>query len=101
MTHWKTTFDPDDGEPIGALCDCDIDADHDGKGNLIDPDPAPSPSRETGASGCSNPPEESCSDAGCPVHGDRDNDWDYAGQQEREGLTGMAWDNLGSGGCVQ
>lgn len=27
---------------------------------------------------CSDPPEESCSDAGCPVHGDRYSDdwWD-------------------------
>jgi hypothetical protein len=63
VTHWKTTFDPDDGEPIGALCDCDIDADHDGTGDLMLPDPAP-PSRET-----------------------------------REGITGMQWDNLGSGGA--
>ncbi len=37
MTHWKTTFDPDDGEPIGSLCYCDIDGDHDGKGNIMDP----------------------------------------------------------------
>ena len=48
MTHWKTTFDPDDGEPIGALCYCDIDEDHDGNGNLMNfPDPAP-PTREAG-----------------------------------------------------
>jgi hypothetical protein len=46
MTHWKTTFDPDDGEPIGALCDCDIDADHDGTGDLMFPEPEAS-SRET------------------------------------------------------
>ena len=38
MTHWKTTFDPGDGEPIGELCTCDIDADHDGKGNLMFPE---------------------------------------------------------------
>ena len=63
MTHWKTTFDPDDGEPDGALCYCDIDEDHDGNGNLMSFDPAP-PSRET-----------------------------------REGITGMQWDNLGSGGA--
>jgi hypothetical protein len=49
---------------------------------------------------CSNPPEESCSDAGCPVHGDRDDNWDYAGQQASEGITGMYWDNLGSGGAL-
>ena len=35
MTHWKTTFDPDDGEPIGALCDCEIGDDHDGAGNPV------------------------------------------------------------------
>ena len=64
MTHWKTTFDPDDGDPIGALCYCDIDDDHDGNGNLmLFEDQAPS-SRET-----------------------------------REGITGMQWDNLGSGGA--
>ena len=37
VTHWKTTFDPDDGDPIGALCYCDIDGDHDGKGNIMFP----------------------------------------------------------------
>jgi hypothetical protein len=30
--HWKTTFDPDDGEPIGEVCACDIGEDHDGAG---------------------------------------------------------------------
>jgi hypothetical protein len=48
-------------------------------------------------SGCSNPPEESCSDAGCPIHGDQDGNWDYADQQAAEGITGMYWDNLGHG----
>jgi hypothetical protein len=67
MTHWKTTFDPDDGEPDGALCYCDIDADHDGNGNLMFPEPEAS-SRET--------------------------------QETREGITGMYWDNLGSGGAL-
>lgn len=57
MTHWKTTFDPDDGEPAGELCHCDIDQDHDGRGSPMFPE-----SRET-----------------------------------REGITGMFWDNLGSG----
>ena len=37
MAHWLTTFDPDDGEPIGEGCNCEIGDDHDGKGNLIDP----------------------------------------------------------------
>lgn len=37
MTHWRTIFDPGDGEPTGAPCDCDIDADHDGKGNVMFP----------------------------------------------------------------
>lgn len=32
MTHWLTTYDPDNGDPIGTLCDCDIDEDHDGDG---------------------------------------------------------------------
>ncbi len=38
MTHWKTTYDPDDGTPIGELCDCGIGGDHDGTGNLMFPD---------------------------------------------------------------
>jgi hypothetical protein len=42
VTHWLTTYDPEDGEPIGSLCWCDIDHDHDGKGEymnlLVDPD---------------------------------------------------------------
>jgi hypothetical protein len=67
VTHWKTTFDPDDGEPIGALCYCDIGEDHDGNGNLMFPEPDASP-RET--------------------------------QETREGITGMHWDNLGSGGAA-
>lgn len=67
MTHWKTTFDPDDGEPIGALCYCDIDDDHDGNGNIMFPDPDPAPTS----------PET---------------------RETREGITGMQWDNLGSGG---
>lgn len=33
MTHWKTTYDPADGEPIGTVCDCDLDHDHDGNGD--------------------------------------------------------------------
>jgi len=37
MTHWRTTFDPDDGTPTGALCDCDIGDDHDGAGNVMFP----------------------------------------------------------------
>ena len=97
MTHWLTTFDPDNGEPTGALCNCEIDGDHDGTGDLMFPDPAP-PSREANRTTCSNPPEESCSDAGCPVHGDRDDNWDYAAQQAAEGITGIGWDNLGHGG---
>ena len=52
-----------------------------------------------GTSGCSDPPEESCSDAACPVHGDQDDNWDYGSQQANEGITGMQWDNLGSGGA--
>jgi hypothetical protein len=40
MTHWLTRWDPDDGEPYGALCDCDIDADHDGNGDLMFPETA-------------------------------------------------------------
>jgi hypothetical protein len=39
MTHWKTTFDPDDGEPIGELCYCDIGEDHDGRGDPMFPEP--------------------------------------------------------------
>ena len=35
MTHWLTTYDPDDGEPTGTPCHCGIGDDHDGKGNLI------------------------------------------------------------------
>jgi len=38
MTHWLTTFDPDDGEPVGTLCECEIARDHDGAGNLMFPD---------------------------------------------------------------
>jgi hypothetical protein len=26
--HWLTRFDPDDGEPYGAVCDCEIGVDH-------------------------------------------------------------------------
>lgn len=37
MTHWLTTFDPEDGEPSGSLCHCDIDDDHDGSGNVMFP----------------------------------------------------------------
>ena len=33
MIHWLTTYDPDDGDPIGSLCHCEIDDDHDGAGN--------------------------------------------------------------------
>lgn len=32
MTHWRCTYDPDDGEPIGEACDCEIGDDHNGKG---------------------------------------------------------------------
>ena len=35
MTHWLTTYDPADGEPIGSICDCDISDDHDGAGNPV------------------------------------------------------------------
>jgi hypothetical protein len=38
MTHWLTTFDPDDGEPNGTLCYCETGKDHDGAGNLMFPD---------------------------------------------------------------
>lgn len=37
MTHWLTMFDPDDGEPVGSLCNCDLDEDHDGAGNTMFP----------------------------------------------------------------
>ena len=37
MTHWKTTFDPDDGTPAGELCECGIGDDHDGAGNVMFP----------------------------------------------------------------
>jgi hypothetical protein len=37
VTHWLTTFDPDDGEPAGSLCRCDIGDDHDGAGNVMSP----------------------------------------------------------------
>jgi hypothetical protein len=33
VTHWLTTYDPDDGTPEGVVCNCDIDEDHDGAGN--------------------------------------------------------------------
>lgn len=33
VTHWLTTYDPEDGEPAGSLCYCDIDEDHDVEGN--------------------------------------------------------------------
>lgn len=38
MTHWLTTFDPGDGEPIGTICECEIDADHDGYGDAMFPE---------------------------------------------------------------
>lgn len=31
--HWKTLYDPNDGEPIGVVCSCEIGEDHDGDGN--------------------------------------------------------------------
>lgn len=34
--HWLTTYDPDDGEPVGTLCDCETGGDHDGTGTLMD-----------------------------------------------------------------
>lgn len=33
MSHWKTTYDPNDGEPIGTVCDCDINENHNGYGD--------------------------------------------------------------------
>lgn len=33
MSHWKTLFDPNDGEPYGVVCHCRRDLDHDGNGN--------------------------------------------------------------------
>ena len=47
MTHWKTMFDPDDGQPTGTPCHCDIDDDHDGKGNVMFPLFPLEPDRET------------------------------------------------------
>lgn len=32
--HWLTTYDPNNGEPIGSVCSCEIGANHDGDGNL-------------------------------------------------------------------
>ena len=61
MTHWLTRWDPEDGEPYGTLCDCEIRADHNGNDELMGP---------RLVTECSNPPAESCADAGCPVHGD-------------------------------
>ena len=39
-------------------------------------------SRRSQQFNCSDPPEESCSDAGCPVHGDGDDtDWWHADER--------------------
>lgn len=43
MSHWKTTYDPDDGEPIGNICHCALAHDHDGSGNFNNPDDQPEP----------------------------------------------------------
>jgi hypothetical protein len=34
MTHWLTTYDPKNGEPIGSVCTCDISEDHNGYGEV-------------------------------------------------------------------
>jgi len=26
--HWKTAYDPDDGEPYGEICECGLGEDH-------------------------------------------------------------------------
>jgi hypothetical protein len=36
--HWLTTYDSEDGSPIGWGCECPIGHDHDGQGNLVDSD---------------------------------------------------------------
>jgi hypothetical protein len=69
MTHWKTTFDPNDGEPIGTLCHCDIDDDHDGAGEPMGFDEPVKPATTAAAE-----------------------------RAQAEGITGMGWDNLGHGG---
>lgn len=56
MSHWKTLFDPDDGEPYGVVCHCSRTFDHDGNGNPFpnnpDRDCGEGPaSAEDGASG--------------------------------------------------
>lgn len=48
-THWLTTYNPRNGDPIGSVCDCPIGDDHDGDGELDgedydDTDP-PAPTR--------------------------------------------------------
>jgi hypothetical protein len=48
---------------------------------------------------CSDPPEESCSDAGCPVHGDGgDPDWGDDNDIIKDAASLADWDIIAEGG---